>query len=112
MASNSDDDFVNKVLDRQLGRLTNTNSKEPMSQNRKDTIRGKPVITQKEADDVTKWQNWKKEIAEWKLKSGKQGHAFDELKPEGNVLKINEDLVKQRNLNNDKLIKQMIHEDK
>jgi hypothetical protein len=111
MASNSD--FINKILDKQLGKSpSGTKTEEPMSKNRKDMIRGTPAITQKEADSITELEKQKKQWAEWKLRNRKQGYAADEIKAEGDKLKLDEDLIKQRNLNNDKLLKQMVNEDK
>jgi hypothetical protein len=109
----SDDDFVNKILDKQLGKSTSgIKTEEPMSKNRKDMIRGQPVITQKEADSITELKKQQKDWAEWKLRNRKQGYAADEIKAEGDKLKLDENLIKERNLNNDQLLKQMIKEDK
>lgn len=120
MASTIDDDsFIDSILDTQAAREGKaTTSRGPkMSSNRKDMIKGKkgvlvPAITKEEADSITEWNNLKKAQAEFKLKHGKQGLPFDALKQEGNSLKVNEDLIKERNLNDDRLLKQMQVEDK
>jgi hypothetical protein len=111
----SDDEFVKRIAEKQLGRSPSgidTSKGEPMSKNPKDMIRGKPVVTQRVGNSITELKKQQKDWAEWKLRNGKQGYAAEEIKAEGEKLKLDEDLIKQRNLNDDKLLKQMVKEDK
>jgi hypothetical protein len=118
MASTDDDSFIDSILDKQAAREGQSTPKGvKMSSNRKDMIKGPkgrlvPAITQEEANSITEWNNMKKAQAEFKNKHGLTHYSFDEIKQDGNKLTVDETAVKERNLTDNKLVQNMVKEDK